>query len=93
MLAFFHALSLSWGFCCEAAVAKALEINLLVFASAIEPTAGSKPDYRVPALKNSGPDIFLWSHHRKDGAGETQPHYVPLLPRYKGGGDWCLHVF
>lgn len=35
-------LILSCGFCCVAAAAKALEINVLVFASAIEPTAGAK---------------------------------------------------
>ena len=44
------------GFCCVAAAAKALEINVLVFASAIEPTAGAKPDFRVPALANPGPE-------------------------------------
>ena len=49
-------LILSSGFCCAAAAAKALEINVLVFASAIEPTAGAKPDFRVPALANPGPE-------------------------------------
>jgi len=38
------------------AAAKALEINVLVFAFAIEPTAGAKPDFRVPALANPGPE-------------------------------------
>ena len=79
-------------------MAKALEVNLLIFSTATVPQAQSVPTYRAPPLENAGPEIFLWAHKVKDGEGHESPHYVPLLPQSAmpaqgGGGQTSLRRF